>query len=102
MADMWLPREVRPIWLEGIFTSHYELTTLPLLFSDDELFNKHYDSLIINNPRIVDKLEELRTVNSKAREFRANGMWQDSIEALWKTVEMRKLLFENQDFQYTA
>jgi hypothetical protein len=100
--DLQLPREVRPVWLEGVMTSQFELDTLPLLFSQEGLYAEYYEALIRKNSHINGQLAELKKFNDEARSNRDQGLWQECIQLLWKCLELRKILFEGKDLQVMA
>ena len=100
--DLQLPREVRPVWLEGVMTAQFELDTLPLLFSPDGQYIEYYEALIRKNSHINGPLSEVKKLNDEARTRREEGLWQECIQLLWKCLEMRKVLFESRDFQVTG
>ena len=103
MADtLQLPAEARPLWIEGIFTSEFERDTLPLLFSSDRIFDEYYDALIKKNPHVSVALEQIRARNAQARQQRADGFWQDCVDSLSHCVHLRRCVFEETDFQFSA
>lgn len=102
MQELNLPSEVRPIWVEGVFTAEFEKDTLPLLFADEQLFEQYYATLIDKNPHVAAAIVQLLQRNQLARRQRAEGVWQDCVESLAQCVELRRCIFNEADFQHTA
>eukprot|EP01065_Artemidia_motanka_P002068 TRINITY_DN1094_c1_g3_i4.p1 TRINITY_DN1094_c1_g3~~TRINITY_DN1094_c1_g3_i4.p1 ORF type:complete len:540 (+),score=42.70 TRINITY_DN1094_c1_g3_i4:518-2137(+) len=97
-----LPEGIQPIWLEGVLTQEYERDTLPLLFASDDVFQEYYDVLVRATPHMKATLEQIRTVNKRAREQRAEGFWQECLKSLAHCTHLRRSVFDDSDFQYTA
>jgi hypothetical protein len=102
MSETDLPPEVRPLWIEAAFTAEYERDTLPLLFASERIFSEYYDALGQKNRSLSSAIEQIRQENAAARSYRVEGMWRESIEALMRCVELRRAVFDSQDFQYVA
>ena len=97
-----LPEGVRPIWLEGVLNSEYERDTLPLLFSSDDVFNEYYDVLTTKNETFRQPLDLIKARNKRAREQRSGGYWQECLDTLAQCLHLRRCVFSDDDFQYTA
>ena len=102
MSELNLPSEVRPLWVEGVFTAEFEKDTLPLLFADEHIFEQYYAALVDKNPHVSAAILQLQQRNALARRQRAEGVWQDCVESLAQCVELRRCIFNEADFQYTA
>jgi len=97
-----LPEGLAPIWLEGIVTQEYERDTLPLLFASDEVFQEYYDALLRDDPDNAPALERIRATNRQARQERAEGFWQECLTSLARCVHLRRVCYDDSDYQYTA
>eukprot|EP00754_Rhynchopus_humris_P045498 Rhum_TRINITY_DN4962_c0_g1::Rhum_TRINITY_DN4962_c0_g1_i1::g.16194::m.16194 len=97
-----LPEGVRPIWLEGVVSTEYERDTLPLLFSSDDVFNEYYEVLSSKNESFRQPLEMIKARNKRARDQRASGYWQECLDTLAQCLHLRRCVFSDDDFQYTA
>ena len=95
-----LPSEVKPLWIEAAFTAEYERDTLPLLFASDRIFAEYYDALAQKNRSLHSAIDQIRQENFAARNYRVEGMWRESIEALMRCVELRRAVFDSSDFFY--
>eukprot|EP00756_Hemistasia_phaeocysticola_P065650 Hpha_TRINITY_DN8701_c0_g1::TRINITY_DN8701_c0_g1_i1::g.45358::m.45358 len=97
-----LPEGLNPIWLEGIVTQEYERDTLPLLFASDEVFYEYYDALVREDPDNEAAIERIRATNRQARQERAEGFWQECLANLARCVHLRRVCYDDNDYQYTA
>lgn len=103
MADsLNLPPEVKPLWIEGLFTSEYERDTLPLLFATDKVFGDYYDALKEKNSSLAVAIDQIRERNTLARMERQEGMWMECVDSLLYCANLRKAIFAETDFQFTA
>ncbi|CUI15624.1 Hypothetical protein, putative, partial [Bodo saltans] len=97
-----LPQNVKPLWIEGLFTSEYERDTLPLLFAADKVYQDYYTALRTKNPNLSVAIDQIRERNNLARLERQDGMWMECVDSLAYCVNLRKAVFDETDFQYTA
>lgn len=97
-----LPQHVKPLWIEGLFTSEYERDTLPLLFAADKVYQDYYTSLRTKNPNLSVAVDQIRERNNLARLERQDGMWMECVDSLSFCVNLRKAVFDESDFQHTA
>eukprot|EP01062_Namystynia_karyoxenos_P069543 TRINITY_DN65021_c0_g1_i1.p1 TRINITY_DN65021_c0_g1~~TRINITY_DN65021_c0_g1_i1.p1 ORF type:complete len:573 (+),score=148.62 TRINITY_DN65021_c0_g1_i1:90-1808(+) len=101
-SSLALPSGIHPIWLEGAVTQEYERDTLPLLFAPEEQFKEYYEALTRQYPAHTAKLEQIRQRNRQARSQRAEGFWQECLHSLMHCVQQRRIIFDDNEFQYTA
>lgn len=94
--------KIEELWIEAAFTAEYERDTLPLLFASDRIFVEYYDALAQKNRSLHSAIEQIRDENAAARNYRVEGMWRESIEALMRCVELRRAVFDAADFQFLA
>eukprot|EP01062_Namystynia_karyoxenos_P078280 TRINITY_DN803_c0_g2_i1.p1 TRINITY_DN803_c0_g2~~TRINITY_DN803_c0_g2_i1.p1 ORF type:complete len:515 (+),score=188.98 TRINITY_DN803_c0_g2_i1:82-1545(+) len=90
---------VCPLWIEAYVTAPFEVDTLPLLFCDDEPFERYYDVLSEKHPRFSEELIELRNRNRGARQYREQGEWRKCIDSLENCIGSREFLFPKGDWQ---
>lgn len=97
-----LPPEVRPLWIEGLFTSEFERDTLPLLFASDKVYNEYYDAIRSKNSSMSIAIDQIKERNTLARMERQEGMWMECVDSLLYCANLRKAIFAETDFQYLA
>eukprot|EP01063_Lacrimia_lanifica_P020499 TRINITY_DN27799_c0_g1_i1.p2 TRINITY_DN27799_c0_g1~~TRINITY_DN27799_c0_g1_i1.p2 ORF type:complete len:525 (+),score=206.90 TRINITY_DN27799_c0_g1_i1:149-1723(+) len=97
-----LPDGIQPIWLDGVVNSEYERDTLPLLFATDDVYNEYYEVLASKNEGFRQPLEMIKLRNKRAREQRSAGYWQECLNTLSQCIHLRRCVFNDDDFQYTA
>ena len=82
-----------------MFSSDYELDSLPLTFASKEDFEVYYATLCAKYPRKRCEATAIRDLSKEARELRAKGDFLRSLDKMQQSCEVRKVMFANDDYQ---
>ena len=91
-----------PLWFEAIISSDFEVDTLPLVFASYENFDIYYSTLCSKYPRKKRDTINMRKCCEKARDLRVKGKLIACLDMLQQSLDIRKQVFENEDYQLVA
>eukprot|EP00760_Papus_ankaliazontas_P027581 PhM_4_TR3398/c0_g1_i1/m.78375 len=90
------------LWLEGVITTEFESATLPLLMTELGQYEMYYSTLRRAHPNKVHEVDALRQSNTRARDMFEKGEHEDAVVRLMHCVNLRRALFQADDYQVQA